>query len=148
MITFKQYLAEAFDKPYPIRVYESSNPKEIMFFEFTDVDGVTFECNISTNRTVGSNKQVASIRFGIKGERGTAAVYPSGKSSNAMRVYATIGMALKKFLQGNQDIDFIMYEAAHSKTSKIYSAFADRIAKSVNGTVIDRGVEKWIRINK
>lgn len=149
MISFKTFLSEAFDKPYPIRINATDNPKEFMHFEFEDIDDTPYECGIAINRTVGSNKKIVTISFGVRNKKGTDAMYPTGKSSNPMRVYATIGAGLKQFIKGRDDIDYIQYEAAHSSTIKVYRRFAHIIAKQVNGRVIDdRDREMYIKVRE
>lgn len=143
MKTFKQHLSESLSSSYPIRMIRSD--AAFHEFAFSDPDN-HYHVVMMRHRPTGTDyvltvdfmAQHVLTRDGQKIPLNFETM-PSGKAHNALKVYSTIGQQIKKYLVTNP-VDRIYFSAASSRTLKVYSMLAKRIAKELGGTFdIDGG---------
>lgn len=138
MIRFKQFIAEAFDSSYPYK--ELNNPyKELNNrYTFTDKDNFNYEVILKTNE-----HNMLIIDFAMKNRDGLYIVDPTGKSSNALKIYSTIGKIIEQYISNRDDITAIKFSAYSPKTHKVYDGLANLIARKLGGKVKHSGTI-WI----
>lgn len=130
MITFKQFIAESFDRPYKTNVIYNEDKK--MVFTFHDDEQIGYKVEFC----VGYYGEV-DINLLSNGKRGEAKMSPwlTGNAKSPLRVYATIGHHLQEFVLERRDIvKSISMEYVQNRTRPVYERFGKRIAKQLGGT--------------
>jgi len=124
MITFKQFLAEAFDRPYP---FDKEIHRESLSQSMFKVDGVAYIIDLNNDyRDIN-----VTLMAYIDGEY---TVLPTNISKSPNRIYATVYVALKKFMNMHKgEFDRIRFEAVVSRTRPLYEKLAKRFAADTGG---------------
>ncbi len=137
MLSFKQYLTELFDKPYPFKKNPSLSSRFETGYNFDTGDGVYDAIIAYTPLSLGNGTaplDAAEISFG-KEKGGSYNLMPVGSDiKNASRVYATVAEILKLAIKTGPKVDVIYFTAAHARTVPLYQRFAKQIAKQLGGT--------------
>lgn len=124
MITFKQYLEEAFDRPYPFdkEIQGRSTSRSI----FT-VDDVTYIIDLN----IDYGDMDVTLTAQINGKH---TVLPTNISKSPSRIYATVYVALKKFMDMHKgEFSRIRFEAVVGRTKSLYEKLAKRLAADTGG---------------
>lgn len=141
MITFKQFIAEAFDSSYPVKYV--SNDAASPSFEFTDKDDHKYKIIFFVSVDRDTDDNYIEVYFVRVKQNGSSTMRPQNDSSNSTKVYSTIANELEKFVKQSKIYD-IRFEAAVAKTIPLYRAFARRIANKINGHVKEIKPDKFI----
>lgn len=131
MITFKQHLSESLSSSYPVDIYQLS--ERGCEFYFKDKDGTLY--HVELDRLIRPNGIGLAIDFKAKiAGNNTYTMGITGRSSNALKVYSTIGNQVRKYIK-QYPVDKILYVAASERTFNAYALLAKRIASELNGTI-------------
>lgn len=129
MITFKQFILEVFDNPYPLESEYHSRYSSRSIFK---VDDITYIISLDLNMTELDVTLIAQVN-------GKQTVLPTNLSKSPSRVYATVYTAIKKFVeQHRQKIRRIKLEAVAGRTKPLYEKLAKKLAKDIGGYFEER----------
>lgn len=131
MKTFAAHLTESLNSSYTIVKKEWNDAGA--HFSFLDDDDNIFHCHfereeISRNDLDGV---VIEVNFNQQTRRGLTTDL-TNNSKNALKVYSTIGNALKRYVS-EYPVNTITFYAAVTRTESIYRKLAIRIAKELDG---------------
>lgn len=127
MITFAHHIEESLNSSYPIEVEEKMGRST--FYSFRDDHGLFCEMEFRLYPD-GKVVDVSFVRGGsIRPTRDTS-------TAKALKIYATIGSQLRKFLDAHKDVRKVMFDAAHKDMVPVYERLARRIASQLGGKVV------------
>lgn len=131
MINFREFIVEAFDSSYDIKVERDT--KGLYSFKF-DIGGDTIRVRFdttATNMMLQAEKRTLEISFasGLENMRPT-----NLNGTSAIKVYSTIANQLRYYIKREGSIDTITFEPAVARTAGLYNSFAKMIAKKLGGT--------------
>lgn len=137
MKTFKQHLSESLSSSYPVDVDTSDNETHV--FQFSDDSNNEYEGLFSRSPNTDGSVSifVEFMSRPIKTVDGTRqrtsyTSQPTGRASNPVKVYATIGSQLKSYIR-KHPADYIYFTAVSDRTLRVYEMLGKRIANELDG---------------
>jgi len=135
MITFAHYLEESLNSSYPIEIEETVGRST--FYGFRDNSGAYSEIEFR----LYPDRKVVDVAF-VRGGK----IMPSRNASTTttLKIYATIGNQLRKFLGVNTDVRKVVFDAAHKDMIPVYERLSHKIASQLGGKVTtDHTARRW-----
>ena len=136
MIKFAEHINESLDSSYKFTKQDwTSRHGKVMFVDDdNNVFVASFDRFIIDEALRGDETMfVVEVSFWQRTDRGSA-MRPTNNVKNALRVYSTIGQALKAYIT-EFSAEQIIFTAAVERTVEIYQRLATTIAKRLGGQV-------------
>lgn len=127
MIKFTQHLQESLNSSYPIAGVEVDGRST--FYRFHDERGFEYEIELR----LYPSRDIVDVAFT---RAGRASPQRDTSTATTLKVYATIGSQLRKFLEAHSNVRRIVFDAAHRDMIPVYERLARKIAAQLNGKVV------------
>lgn len=131
MISFKQFITEAFDSSYDVK---RSNTGTTYRADFTDENQVIYRTSLNYD-----SGHVIVDFMAIKD--GVADVMVTGGAANSLKVYSTIIKEIIRVVKQHPKTKIVYFSSADPRTVRLYGKLAEMIRKRLGGKSVYK--EGW-----